>query len=360
MFRWMKGEVGVTLVSVMLILLLMTLLGAGLLTSALSENKIIHNLEDQKQALYLAQAGIEYARFELQKDLTWRTGGMTQLLGRGQFVLNVSEDGEERVKIRSAGTVGRQSKTLEVGASYTQAIPLVEQMAEYMVIGGGNLTFSNNTTFYNGNLRSNGDITGISSIVNGEVIASGEVSGSVDGTLVSEGEDMFPVPDVDWAALENLALTDGRYLTSFDESSLRNNVVNYINKDVYIDKKGLDFVLDGILVIRGDFIVDTKTEILSNTGLMIFVDGSVSFENRSEIHAAIYATESIHFRNLTYFEGALYTPGTVSATNHTEITLSPQHLYQPLVSEVLIPTGTGTGGGAEMDRSLTILYWNEL
>lgn len=357
MFRYLRDERGVTLVTVMIIILLMTLLGAGILTSAIMENKVIQSLEDQKQAFYLAQAGIEYARFQLQKSLNWRTTGYTETLGNGQFTLKVTDSGAQLFKISSTGKVGRISRTLEVGGNYTIASPtaVVDRISGYEVLGGSDIVFNNNANVLgDADLRSNGDILfNHNGYIEGEAIASGDVGGVSDDKAV-EGAQVFPIPDVDWNKLYQDAISSGRYMTSWDENNFKNGAVNYIDANVFVTK--LEMTLDGVLVVDGDFVIDNKTDISTNTGLMIFVRGNLTLYNQKSIEAAIYATGSINFYQQTYLRGVVYSEKTVTFHNNTDMYLDTKGLYLPTVTNKFVATGEEING----QDSMSFTYWNEM
>lgn len=363
MIRYGKGESGVALVAVMIIILLLTILGAGLLSSALLENKIVHRLEDQKQAFYLAQAGIEYSRFQLQKDLTWRVNGEVQTLANGTFTLHVHDNGANRLRIRSTGSVGKVSKTLEVGVYYTQGKSIVEQLATYALLGGGSMSFGNNVELKKGDLRSNENITFSHNVTSdGQIIAGGTIVGSLSGVDVEENASVFPIPEIDWEGLRTEAIKSGRYLTSWEARLFRNGVVNYIDGSglpdhtVEVSKWEDNISLDGILVIRGNLVFEhNNVEIFSRNGLMIFVDGNVTFHNNTTLSAAIFARGDIQFKNNATIEGAVYASGTIEFKNNTEITLEEKHLQIPAVETALISSGSGE----DAEDSLSFTYWNE-
>lgn len=365
MIRYSQGESGIALVAVMIVILLLTVLGAGLLSSALLENKIVHRVEDQKQAFYLAQAGIEYSKFRLQKDLTWRTNGETQTLANGQFRLTVVNDGENQLRIRSTGTVGKASKTLEVGVHYTQGQPIIEELAKYEVLGGGSIKFDNNVGLYNGDLRSNQNISfGHNVYSEGQLIAGGDVTGSLPtGSDIEENASAFPIPTVDWEGLRDEAMESGRYLTFWDTRLFRSDVVNYVDgtglpgHNVWVSKKDDHLYLDGVLVIHGNLVFEQSSDVIiaSTKGLMVFVDGNVTFQNNVNIAAAIFATGNIYFENNVNINGAVYARGAVEFENNVNIVLDAKHLAIPSVEEAIISSGTGD----ESRDSMTFTFWNE-
>ncbi len=369
MMKYLRGEVGVTLVSVMIIIVLTTILGAGLLTSATMEYKIVHRLEDRKQAYYLAQAGIEYARYRLQKDLTWRVEeSEPQYLGNGYFVLSIVDNGDNQLLLRSTGWVADVSKTLEVDLLYTTAggTELVEELAGYLIISGGATMQFSNHIILDGDIRSNGDIEFYNrKTIPGDVliIASGRViEHHHNPPLVQEqiiqNADEYLIPEVDWDQLRDLALAEGRYMTQWDQGQFRDGVVNYIEGDVNLNP-AVDLSLQGILVINGALRANNSFRINQgrpNNRLMIFVDGSVTMNNRAEINAAIFATDRIECYNHTEIDGALYSRKTVRCTNFANISLESGHLLQSIVEEFFISTGSGDAS----DQSMSLSGWREI
>lgn len=360
MFRHLKDESGATLVMVMLILLIITILGAGLLTSAIMENKIVYSQEDQKQAFYLAQAGVEYARYQLQQDLTWRIQDYTANLGEGSFTLDVLGDGENQLKICSTGNVGRRSKQLEVGVYYT--LPggggVIEELAQYTALGGGDISFKNSATIDgNGNLRTNGNIIFQNKgYVDGELISSGQVSGYVDSGGITESADSYQMPTIEWDLLKQEALADGRYYTGWNDNLL-DDAVNYI--DGTVSRKKLVLALDGILVIRGNLDVKNAARIISNNGLMIFVDGNVTFQNKLVLNAAIYATGYIKIQNQANITGAIYSEKWIECKNNIHLTLEASHLQQTTVESFVTENESGNPSD-DKEKSMSLTYWKEI
>ncbi|MCK4257345.1 MAG: hypothetical protein KAX49_00110 [Halanaerobiales bacterium] len=350
MISYIRGEAGVTLVSVMLILLLMMVLGTGLLTSALMENKLVHNLEDQKQVFYLAQAGIEYARYKIQEDITWRINDYSKNLGNGQFTLTVVDAGENALVLRSIGSVDQNQKTLEVGAQYTLAGGDGTVLDDFTAASGGIIDISNNVT------------------VDGQIIANDEVTIGSQTNLgeISENSDTLTIPTVDWDQLLDDALLSDQYLEDWDSSKFQDYVVNYIDNDVDISKKtsekkssSSEISLEGIIAINGSLSISNNTEINKDVdesfeGLMIFVNGDVELSNNGIINAAIYATGTITIHNNVVVMGGVYSTTKIVLRNNSTVTFS-DHLDQPIIKDDYFIGGSGN----EEEITLIFTYWRE-
>lgn len=355
MFRYLKGESGATLVTVMLILLVVTILGAGLLTSAIMENTIVYSQEDQKQALYLAQAGIEYARYQLQENLAWRIQDYTVNLGEGSFTLDVLDIGENQLKICSIGNVGRRSKQLEVGVNYTQPTGSdgIEELAQYTILSDGAIDFKNVAMIFgNGNLRANGNIFFKSwGYVDGEVISHRWVHGYVTANKITRNADYYEMSTIGWDRLRQKALDTGRYYTRWNDYLLHDEV-NYIEGNVSLN--GLMLYLDGILVIRGNLELKNDVYIFSNKGLMIFVDGNVTFKKKLEMNASIYATGFIKFKDQAFIRGAIYSEKQIEFKKSIHLMRKTSHLQQTLVEPFVNETSN------DQEKSMNITYWKEI
>lgn len=368
MIRYVKGESGMAFVAVMIVILLLTVLGAGLLASALLENKIVHGLEDQKQAYYLAQAGVEFARFRLQKNLAWRTTGTGEDLGNGDYTVAVSDNGANNLKIISTGRVGRAQRTLEVGIYYMVGHnDLISELSTYTAISGGEMVFTNQCSFHNmGNLRANGNVKFYNHVsLDGKIILTGNVTeyrNEVTPDQIEKTTEVYDLPEIDWNRLKAEAQSSGKYLAGWDanwdtSSKLVSGKVNYIEGPMTFN---IPFewhpTENTILVIRGNWLVNHQAIITTNKALTIFVDGNVTINSKTEMTAALFASREILINHQLTLSGGIFSQQKVTSNHNTVLTLDPSHLQQPKVEQVLISSG---GGGTEEKNTFTLTYWNE-
>jgi hypothetical protein len=118
---YLANDAGVALVTGLVLLVLLTSLGAYALTMSQVETALSASLKASKQALYLADAGLEWGRSQIATSsaLPPQPNAATQSLDHGAYTVtfpNVFPAGaafEYTVTVRAVGTVGTASKTLQ-------------------------------------------------------------------------------------------------------------------------------------------------------------------------------------------------------------------------------------------------------
>ena len=296
----LQNEDGVTLVLVLIIIALLSILGTGLIASSLMEHKMVQKMEDRKQAFYLAQAGLEYGRFEIQRRLLDGESNLTfsqmETLGKGQFEIDVAEE-NNYLEIRSKGIVNDAEKILQVEYQYVPGADPVEEISDYPIISDGIVDYKNNVTIHGGETLENYDL---------------------------------PEPDFD--KLREDSWIDGYYSADWTPNGFKDDKVNYISDSVSL-RNNEDFILDGVLVIEGDWNIKNNINILSQEGLMIFVDGNIEFKNNAIIKASLYATGTITIKNNALIYGNIYSKQKVELGNNIEVHKRSNHIYQPIVKD---------------------------
>ena len=113
-----KGQKGVALITVVIVMLTMALIGAALAELSSTVSDSVESIMDQTKARYLAEAGIAYALHELRSgsDLSDTVDKTTEEpaffpLGDGGY--SVSFDSAESL-ITSTGVVNQTKKTLQL------------------------------------------------------------------------------------------------------------------------------------------------------------------------------------------------------------------------------------------------------
>ena len=143
-FRWCRR--GSALPVVLLITLVLSLLGAGLLNLALSERQGAANEVKITQASYLAEAGINLALARLRQNPGWRDGlGQTSLPGVQGYIQRV--DISQQVlsyRLRSLAQVGGVQRAVEVDLArplYTFALATAGDLdkQDKLIISGGDI-----------------------------------------------------------------------------------------------------------------------------------------------------------------------------------------------------------------------------
>lgn len=116
-----RSESGVILPIVIILILALTITGLAFLNAGVMENSLVRRQIHKNQAFYLAEAGIEHARVKLGQDWNDLTPIDATPLGAGTYnanIYNTHSSGDplpsNKRRVRSTGTVGGISKTVEV------------------------------------------------------------------------------------------------------------------------------------------------------------------------------------------------------------------------------------------------------
>src|SRR5437899_3441614 len=104
------GERGSALATVLVLVVLLTVVGAAMVNNALTEISIAYNAGDAAAAQYAAEAGLSRAIYELSQNAGWT--GTTAAIGDGQYVVTVTSSGLIR-SITSTGTQGGGRRVLK-------------------------------------------------------------------------------------------------------------------------------------------------------------------------------------------------------------------------------------------------------
>ncbi len=109
-----RDEHGAALVAVLVVVVLLTVLGAAMVTLALTEVTIAYNQADAASAQAVADAGVARALYELGADASW-TGG-TGSVGAGQYQVTATSSGTV-VVIDAVGTQGGGRRRVAAAAT---------------------------------------------------------------------------------------------------------------------------------------------------------------------------------------------------------------------------------------------------
>ncbi|OIQ60215.1 PilX N-terminal domain-containing pilus assembly protein [Neomoorella thermoacetica] len=207
-FRWCRR--GSALPVVLLVTLVLSLLGAGLLNLALSERQGTANEVKITQATYLAEAGINLALARLRQDPGWRNGlGQTSLPEVQGYIQRV--DISQQVLsylLRSLAQVGGVQRAVEVDLArplYTFALATASDLdkQDKLIISGGDILalrdINNLKVVFGedniinvaagGNLTVNGTLQG-SAVAGGDLYVKGTIKGdaTAGGVIYSNGK----------------------------------------------------------------------------------------------------------------------------------------------------------------------------
>lgn len=207
-FLWCRR--GSALPGVLLVVLVLSLLGAGLLSLSLVEHQGAANEVKITQATYLAEAGINLALARLRQDPGWRNGlGQTSLPGVQGYIQRV--DISQQVlsyRLRSLAQVGGVQRAVEVDLArplYTFALATAGDLdkQDKLIISGGDILalgdINNLKVVFGedniinvaagGNLTVNGTLQG-SAVAGGDLYVKGTIKGdaTAGGVIYSNGK----------------------------------------------------------------------------------------------------------------------------------------------------------------------------
>src|SRR2546428_6946994 len=99
----LRDQRGSALPVVLVLVVLLTVAGAVMVNSTLTETSIAYNQSDSAAAQYAAEAGLSRAIYELSQNAGWT--GTTAAIGDAQYVVTMTSSGSVRA-ITSTGTRG--------------------------------------------------------------------------------------------------------------------------------------------------------------------------------------------------------------------------------------------------------------
>ncbi|WP_406676371.1 hypothetical protein [Moorella sp. ACPs] len=197
------GQHGSALPGVLLAILVLSLLGAGLLSLSLVERQGAANDVKITQATYLSEAGINLALARLRQDPGWREGlGETFLTGVQGYIQRV--DISQQVlsyRLRSLAQVGGVQRAVEVDLArplYTFALATAGDLdkQDKLIIAGGDILALgdiNNLKVVFGedniiNVAAGGNLT-VNGTLQGSAVAGGDlyVKGTIKGDATAGG-----------------------------------------------------------------------------------------------------------------------------------------------------------------------------
>src|SRR2546426_12425570 len=99
----LRDQRGSALATVLVLVVLLTVVGAAMVNNTLTEISVAYNAGDAAAAQYAAEAGLSRAIYELSQNAGWT--GTTGTIGTGQYVVTVTSSRVIR-SITSTGTQG--------------------------------------------------------------------------------------------------------------------------------------------------------------------------------------------------------------------------------------------------------------
>src|SRR2546428_2592387 len=110
----LRDQRGSALAVVLVLIVVLTVVGAAMVNNALTEITIAYNTGDSAAAQYAAEAGLSRAMYELSQNAGW--AGTTAAIGDAQYVVTMTSSGSVR-SITSTGTRGGGRRGFECPGS---------------------------------------------------------------------------------------------------------------------------------------------------------------------------------------------------------------------------------------------------
>lgn len=167
-----KGEKGGALVMTLMVSLILSMLGLAILPLTVMEYKTSVNFSDFERAYFLAEAGMEEAIGELDKN--WSYGNQANLSidgNEGSYDIKVEEDGDGKL-IKATGKVGNIERTIEAKLEKVQSFVNLSALTDYAIFTQGDLSVEEL-----GNIISDGPDLGIIGVLGDLNFKSAENSG---------------------------------------------------------------------------------------------------------------------------------------------------------------------------------------
>ncbi|MGD0111773.1 MAG: hypothetical protein ABSD48_07895 [Armatimonadota bacterium] len=292
-----RADRGFALISAVMFLVLILALGSSMLDQTVQEVATGSRVKKETRAFHLAEAGIDYAAWQLYNlqtvtlPVTWTRGD----LGTGTFSTTVDKfnGSATTFAITSTGTSEGYASQVKVIGSFLSA-------------GGGGSTQNavfNSALFSNSNLSMNGNFTVTggtfsngNTSMNGNATISGNV-GSV-GTIKTNGNAhiggartpgaaKISMPVIDTTHYKNEATQTFSTGKSFNGNTALNGVV-YVNGNCSING---NFSGTGMIVATGTVTINGNAKLVnpnSSDSFAIVAGGGVTINGNSTIQGWIY------------------------------------------------------------------------
>src|SRR5438445_1270903 len=133
----LRDQRGSALAVVLVLVVVLTVVGAAMVNNTLTEISIAYNSGDSAAAQYAAEAGLSRAMYELSQNAGWT--GTTAAIGDAQYVVTMTSSGSVRL-ITSTGTRGGGRRVLKA------AVAAVPQSASTTVLANATATIGSGST----------------------------------------------------------------------------------------------------------------------------------------------------------------------------------------------------------------------
>ena len=199
------NERGIALILVFMVITVLTVLGMGIVTRSISENKIVERQVMSTQAFWLAEVGLQSSLSAIRNNnwLGWLAQGTTRTivpnLGAGFYTATVTNVGSANPQINSIGNVRGIQRTIIANVAQIAQDNLaftggVFARSEFIMSGNGRVDsydsrigpYGGNNIGTEGDVGSNGVVAGTIRL-SGNANINGDASTGPNGTITTSG-----------------------------------------------------------------------------------------------------------------------------------------------------------------------------
>ena len=273
--------------------------------------------QDLMQALYVAEAGLNKALWYLNTPTaegghgsTWRTSGITEAFGPGEYLIKVEDESGNRILVTSRGTVGLVPRTVKQIMQQT-GMPDAFDYAAFC--GSGTLTIKGSSQIF-GSIYNHGDISiqSPASVTSGFVYTAEGYSVSGNGTYTLGTEEVSPVMPsleptyyntrIDFAKTDPSALQGDQ---TFENYNLNGGAI-YVNGNVTL--KGT-ITGPGTIVVADGIKLDNAT---LGEGITLICEDQLHCAGSSIVQAEsiLYSSTEVKIAGDSRVTGSVVTEGT--------------------------------------------------
>lgn len=367
----LTSQKGMALLTTLIFVFLLVTFGVALLTMTSNDIKLSALQSDSTKAFYVAEAGVEDARYQLGQSWdNWKdpTKFPNTPFGSGTFDVEVTDnddgdddltvDADGKVVIMSTGTVGTAKRVIEVVVGKLTAHPIFE----YAIAGKGLVKLEDTETTIEGDVYCEGDIENQGVTVEGTGIATGTVNGDeyfTSGT--QEGPEYvidFPTLDLDYYKLNATQIIFGDLNVQDDSNYQLNNDIIYVTGNVKFSNSTIigpgTIVAEGWIRLEENSVCgtskDTGVGLFSNSTNSTEEEPAIKIDTDSDVYGVIFAPQG-YVKVETYSGVYGSVIGGAGSENSVRIETGAGVFHYDTTSYIDLPPG---------DPVPTLVSWREM
>jgi Tfp pilus assembly protein PilX len=284
---------GVALILGFMVIVVLTILGAAVISRSVSERLVAQRCIEANQAFWLAEAGVARAQYELRKNPDLSDGNNllspVPVLGPGEYNFDLTKStvlGVTNYTVTARGCIPNNCNCVSLPNNCRATRILQATMNQYQNIPTG---------FYDNAIYSAGNVTiGSNCVVNGDVFSGGTISGPVNGdrtpndpTLQANG-----LPGLSFDQLRQKSIEQGWYNPNTNTTTYPTDSFWYVapSPDNPIGVPNVVFVnsdfnlVGGNQVVKGFIVVGGNTIYNAEIGGNATVDGCIYTRGNIWLH----------------------------------------------------------------------------